>query len=234
MPQDIAIYEDMTAFENVSFFASLYGLSGNELKSQSLEALEFVGLEDQCSRYAKTYSGGMKRRLNIACALAHKPKLLIMDEPTVGVDPQSRNNILECIRTLNKQGMTIIYTSHYMEEIEALCTRVGIIDHGKLIAEGTPSELQSIVTDRNTISIDLKYDDPISQGLFEGLKHIKGVINVSNYDNKIDVDTLKEADLLSLILTEVIGDGRTITQVKTDGVNLETAFLSMTGRRLRD
>ena len=137
VPQDVAIYEDLTSLENVKFFAGLYGLRGKELEAAALEALEFTGLSEKKNQFPKSFSGGMKRRLNIACAIAHKPKLIIMDEPTVGIDPQSRNHILQSVKKLNETGSTIIYTSHYMEEVEEICTRIAIMDHGKVIALGT-------------------------------------------------------------------------------------------------
>lgn len=155
VPQDVAIYGDLTAYENVKFFASLYGLRGRELKESVEMSLEFVGLSDKAKEVPNKFSGGMKRRLNIACAIAHRPKLIIMDEPTVGIDPQSRNHILESVKKLNEMGSTIIYTSHYMEEVEAICTRISIMDHGKVIAEGTKEELTSMVTDVNTVYIEI-------------------------------------------------------------------------------
>lgn len=133
VPQDLALYEDLNAYDNVRFFCSLYNLKGDELTKSVKEALEFVGLWDKCKDYPSKFSGGMKRRLNIACAIAHHPKILIMDEPTVGIDPQSRNNILETIKILNKRGTTVIYTSHYMEEVEALCNRIVLLDNGIVI-----------------------------------------------------------------------------------------------------
>ena len=154
VPQDIAVYEDLTCLENVKFFASLYGIKGQELKKKALDALEFVGLSDKAKSYPASFSGGMKRRLNIACAIAHTPKLLIMDEPTVGIDPQSRNHILESVKKLNEKGCTIIYTTHYMEEVEAISTMISIIDHGKVIVTGnTKEELKAIVTDKNTVEV---------------------------------------------------------------------------------
>lgn len=135
VPQDLAIYEDLNAYDNVKFFCSLYNFKGEELKQKVKEALEFVGLWDRRKDLPSKFSGGMKRRLNIACAIAHSPKLLIMDEPTVGIDPQSRNNILETIKTLNKRGTTVIYTSHYMEEIDALCNRIVLIDKGTILED---------------------------------------------------------------------------------------------------
>lgn len=153
VPQDLAIYEELTAYENVKFFAGLYGLRGGELKQGVEEALEFVGLSDKARSFAKDFSGGMKRRLNIACAIAHKPKLIVMDEPTVGIDPQSRNHILQSVKKLNQMGCTIIYTSHYMEEVEEISSKIAIIDHRKVIAEGTKEELKAIITKTNNVWI---------------------------------------------------------------------------------
>ena len=150
VPQDIAIYEELTAYENVKFFAGLYGLRGAELKARVEEALQFVDLAINI-KVSENFSGGMKRRLNIACAIAHRPKLIIMDEPTVGIDPQSRNYILQSVRKLNEMGSTIIYTSHYMEEVEEICTKIAIVDHGKVIAEGTKEQLKAIITDTKDI-----------------------------------------------------------------------------------
>ncbi|MBQ0011758.1 MAG: ABC transporter ATP-binding protein [Clostridiales bacterium] len=145
IPQDLAIYGNLKAWENVELFTSLYDVKGKDLKVAVDSALEFVELTDRRNSYAKTFSGGMKRRLNIACALGHKPKLLIFDEPTVGIDPQSRNFILERIKKANSDGTTVIYTSHYMEEVEAICTRIAIMDNGKIIAIGTKEELKNLV-----------------------------------------------------------------------------------------
>lgn len=142
VPQDIAVFNDLSAYNNVKFFCSLYGIKGKELNNNVEEALNFVGLWDRKKELPAKFSGGMKRRLNIACAIAHKPKLLIMDEPTVGIDPQSRNNILETVKKLNKNGTTIIYTSHYMEEVENICTNLIIMDEGTIIEEGTKEELK--------------------------------------------------------------------------------------------
>lgn len=155
IPQELAIYGNLKAWENVELFTSLYGVKGKELKDAVDKSLEAVELTDKRNSYAKTFSGGMKRRLNIACALGHNPKLLIFDEPTVGIDPQSRNFILERIKVANKKGSTVIYTSHYMEEVEAICDRIAIMDNGKLIAIGTSEELKKLVVD-DTDSITLE------------------------------------------------------------------------------
>ncbi|MCR5366957.1 MULTISPECIES: ABC transporter ATP-binding protein [Eubacterium] len=147
IPQELAIHGNLKAWENVELFTSLYGIKGEKLKNIVDESLDYVGLLDKRNEYAKNFSGGMKRRLNIACAIGHEPDLLIFDEPTVGIDPQSRNFILEKIKESNKKGATVIYTSHYMEEVEAICTRIAIMDNGNIIASGTCEELKKLVVD---------------------------------------------------------------------------------------
>ena len=153
VPQDLAIYPDLSARENLMFFARLYGMPTAEAKRRSAEVLEVTGLADRAGDQTKKYSGGMKRRLNIGIGLLHRPKLLILDEPTVGVDPQSRNAILESVEGLSGEGMAVLYTTHYMEEAERLCDRVGVIDHGQLIAEGTRTELVSLVGERDRVRL---------------------------------------------------------------------------------
>jgi len=231
VPQDIAIYEDLTAFENVKFFAGLYGLRGNELNAKTEEALAFVGLQDHHKNYPKNFSGGMKRRLNIACAIAHQPKLIIMDEPTVGIDPQSRNYILDSVRKLNEMGCTIIYTSHYMEEVEEVCTRIAIIDHGKIIAEGTKEQLKSIITDKKEVWIEVKTKEPVDLG---EIKKIKGVEMASFHENMIQIQSDASINNLNLILEFLISHHIEIRALQEKEPNLETVFLTLTGRNLRD
>lgn len=231
VPQELAIYEDLTAYENVKFFASLYGLKGSELKEKTVEALKFVGLNDKAKQYPKSFSGGMKRRLNIACAIAHRPKLIIMDEPTVGIDPQSRNHILRSVNKLNEMGSTIIYTTHYMEEVENICTRVGIIDHGKLIAEGTKEELKSIVTDKKSIRVTI---DELSNINIKEIEKINGVIGVDVNENVITINTNKEINNLEKIILHFTSNNISIRDITTTEPNLETVFLILTGRKLRD
>lgn len=154
VPQDIAVYNDMNAYENVKFFCSLYGFHGKELEERVKEALDFVALWDRRKDKPSNYSGGMKRRLNIACSIAHSPELLIMDEPTVGIDPQSRNYILEAIKILNRRGTTVIYVSHYMEEIEALCNRILIMDQGKLLLDKEKEKLKVEYRDQGCITLE--------------------------------------------------------------------------------
>ncbi|KJL05238.1 MULTISPECIES: ABC transporter ATP-binding protein [Priestia] len=231
VPQDLAIYEDLTAYENVKFFAGLYGLRGSLLNERVEEALAFVGLLDKQKAYPKSFSGGMKRRLNIACAIAHRPKLIIMDEPTVGIDPQSRNYILTSVKKLNEMGSTIIYTSHYMEEVEEVCTKIAIIDHGKIIAEGTKEQLKSIITDTKDIWIEVKEADDID---CSGLKDILGVTAVTYEDGIIKINSNAEVNNLNKVIHYLMTHHIEIKAVKEQAPNLETVFLTLTGRSLRD
>lgn len=231
VPQEIAIYEELTAYENVQFFAGLYGLRGAELKTRVNEALDFVGLSDKKKVSTRNFSGGMKRRLNIACAIAHQPKLLIMDEPTVGIDPQSRNYILNSVKTLNQKGCTILYTSHYMEEVEEICSRIAIIDHGKIIAEGTKEELTSMITDTKEVWVEVKSTEPINE---EGLKKIAGVKSVHIEENRIHIHSEKEVNNLNQIIQYFIHLDIEIQSLQERAPNLETVFLTLTGRSLRD
>jgi ABC-2 type transport system ATP-binding protein len=232
VPQDIAIYEDLTCLENVKFFAGLYGLRGKELKSKAMEALEFTGLADKAKDFPKGFSGGMKRRLNIACAIAHNPEIIIMDEPTVGIDPQSRNHILQSVKELNRRGCTVIYTSHYMEEVEELCSRIAIIDYGKVIALGTKQELKSIVKHKNEVWVTVKNNiDKIVQ---EELKEIPGVTDVEIYENTVMVYSMHESENLESIIAYFTSKGLGILQIESKVPDLETVFLTLTGRKLRD
>ncbi|TCZ76621.1 ABC transporter ATP-binding protein [Paenibacillus albiflavus] len=231
VPQDLAIYEDMTAYENVYFFAGLYGLRGTLLKERTEEALEFVGLGDKHKSFPKNFSGGMKRRLNIACAIAHQPKLIIMDEPTVGIDPHSRNYILNSVKKLNEMGCTIIYTSHYMEEVEEICTNIAIIDHGKVIAEGTKEQLKAIITDSKEIWIGVKPGDTLQ---LESLKTIQGVVSVRQEEQALQIISKAEVNNLNRIIQQLIKDQVEIRSVEEQAPNLETVFLTLTGRNLRD
>ncbi|MDR0885286.1 MAG: ABC transporter ATP-binding protein [Clostridiales Family XIII bacterium] len=244
VPQDIAIYDILTAYENVAFFASLYGLRGKELKEKTLAALEFVGLKEQQKMRAAKMSGGMKRRLNIACGIAHEPKLIVMDEPTVGVDAQSRELIMNSIRTLKERGATIIYTSHYMPEVQEICDRIAIIDKGRLAAIGTKEELLAIVTDVKTVTIAISQSSAQNQEqtLSDRITHatnklkdmpdVKNVIfNPENHTLDIDVD-IRHSDI-TLILSVLMAENLSILDVQSESANLETTFLALTGRELR-
>ncbi|MGO4109098.1 ABC transporter ATP-binding protein [Paenibacillus sp. YAF4_2] len=231
VPQDLAIYEEMTAYENVSFFAGLYGLRGSLLKERTEEALEFVGLGDKHKTLPKSFSGGMKRRLNIACAIAHHPKLIIMDEPTVGIDPQSRNYILNSVKKLNQMGCSVIYTSHYMEEVEEICTRIAIVDHGKIIAEGTKEQLNSIITDTKETWIGVRNAEHLD---LDALKRITGVNSAGLEEQTIKIVSRGEINNLNLVIQQLIRDQVEISSVEEQAPNLETVFLTLTGRKLRD
>ncbi|AQR97166.1 ABC transporter ATP-binding protein [Clostridium saccharoperbutylacetonicum] len=233
VPQELAIFEEIPAYKNVEFFTSLYGLSGKELKNAVLEALRMVGLEDRKNSKPITFSGGMKRRLNIACAIAHKPKILILDEPTVGIDPQSRNHILESIKKLRDAGTTIIYTTHYMEEVEEIADRVVIMDKGKKIAEGTIPELMESY--RNTrvykISISSMKNDNMK---FDFLYEIEGIQKVELIENCFSITTIKEIENLDKIILGLIERNIKISHITSEEGNLEMVFLKLTGRNLRD
>lgn len=234
IPQDIAIYKHLNALENVKLFASLYGLKGKELEGVALEALEFVGLRDKCKMKPTQMSGGMQRRLNIACGIAHNPKLIVMDEPTVGVDAQSRDHILNSIRILKNRGATVIYTSHYMQEVEEICDQIAIIDHGKLIANGTKEELVSLVTDIKSISIMTKFNDTVNQNkIIKDISVMPGVIKVKIEDREIQIGlSLKNGDLTP-ILDIIISAKLPIFNIVSLVPNLDMTFLSLTGRDLR-
>ncbi len=231
VPQDIALYNNLTAYENVKFFCGLYGFSGSELKERAEKALKYVGLLDKANSTPSTFSGGMKRRLNIACAIAHTPKVIILDEPTVGIDPQSRNHILESIKKLNEKGATIIYTSHYMEEVEAICTKVGVMDHGKLIAMGTKEELKDSVSNINTIVVTLQENQEIKT---DGIKDIEGITNVYCEEGIVKIDSYKEVDNFDKIILYFTDKNIKIKNIENKTPNLETVFMSLTGRTLRD
>jgi ABC-2 type transport system ATP-binding protein len=231
VPQNIAIYSDFTAYENVKFFGELYGLRGSELKEGIENSLEFTGLLEFKNKKAKDFSGGMLRRLNIACAIIHKPKILIMDEPTVGIDPQSRNHIMQSVKELNKKGVTIVYTTHYMEEAEALCSKIAIIDQGKIIVEGTKEELKDMVSDKRTLNIGL---EDIYKINIESLRNVEGVLDISINENNLIIASSKEVNNLDKIIKVVSDQELKITDLGFKEITLETVFLSLTGKKLRD
>lgn len=233
VPQELAIFEEISAYRNVEFFTSLYGLSGKNLKNAVLEALKMVGLEDKKDSKPITFSGGMKRRLNIACAIAHKPKILILDEPTVGIDPQSRNHILESIKKLRDNGTTIIYTTHYMEEVEEIADRVVIMDKGTKIAEGTiPQLMESYKNTRvYKISLDISKNQDFK---FDFLYEIEGIQKAELNENCLSVTTIKEIENLDKIILSLVDRNIKISHMTSEEGNLEMVFLKLTGRKLRD
>ncbi len=229
VPQEISLYDEFTAYQNLQFWGSLYKVPKTELKNKISEILKLIGLYDRKDDLIKTYSGGMKRRINIASALLHNPKVLFMDEPTVGVDPQSRNRIFEIVEALNKQGITIVYTTHYMEEVERLCNRIAIIDDGKIIAQGTKSELQKQSGVKEMVEICFKQ---ISEKQLDGLReNLK--LNIIKNENclAIECDANKE---LSKIITASNSLDLEIVDLELKKANLEAVFLNLTGKQLRD
>ena len=233
VPQDIALYEDLTAQENLIFWGQMYGLGGKPLASRVAEVLEQIGLTDKAKNRVKTYSGGMKRRVNIGVGLLHRPRLLFMDEPTVGIDPQSRRAILDTVKDLNKQGMTLLYTTHYMEEAEELSDRVGIIDHGELIAIGTQKELTQQVGETETLILHVgESDDP--QALADSLKGIKDILEANATDHEVSIITPDAEEVLASVVSKANERGIKIRSIDIREPNLEAVFLHLTGRALRD
>jgi len=231
VPQDLAIYPDLSGRENLMFFARLYGMSTAQAKSRSDEVLALTGLADRAGDQTKQYSGGMKRRLNIGIGLLHRPRLLILDEPTVGVDPQSRNAILESVEGLSGAGMAVLYTTHYMEEAERLCDRIGIIDHGNLIAEGTRADLVSMVGEGDQVRLSATGD---LTGAAAKLSARSWVRQAKALDGGIDLVVENARSELPAILTDAAADGVAVRSVEVTEPDLEAVFLHLTGRALRD
>ena len=229
VPQEIALYDELSAYDNLLFWGSLYRVPKALLTARIDETLSLFGLSDRKNDKLKTYSGGMKRRINIASALLHRPKVLFMDEPTVGIDPQSRNLIFEVIEKLHTEGMTIVYTTHYMEEAERLCDRIGIIDNGKIIAQGTLDELRKSNSKKETVVISFSN---LSDERYTKISN--EWIDSERFDNTIHFYSLNIQNDLSKIILKCGNTGLDITHIDIRKINLETIFLSLTGKQLRD
>jgi ABC-2 type transport system ATP-binding protein len=214
VPQEVALIMELSCADNLRFFGSLYDLPAPELKSRIDWALQIVGLTDKKDQVVRTYSGGMMRRANLAAAILHRPALLVLDEPTVGVDPQSRNALFDAIEGLCREGMTLIYTSHYMEEVERLCDDIVIMDHGKVIVQGPPNKILELA--RGERRVKLSFDPP-----YEGA-------------TERDYELADLGPSLAALLNDLAQKGATVTAVQTSGATLEQAFLNLTGRELRD
>ena len=228
--QEISVFKDMTAEQNLRYFGGLYGLKGSELTNNVKRVLEFIGLTDRANKKPGTFSGGMQRRLNIGCALVHRPKLVIMDEPTVGIDPQSRNHILESVKTIASEGTTIIYTTHYMEEVQAISNRISIMDTGRVIAHGTIDELIGRISHEDTIRLTAV---AASDALTEDIRAISGVKSVSVNGNNYLIVSGTESGNLNRIMEVAMRHGG-VANITADKPNLEDVFLTLTGRKLRD
>jgi ABC-2 type transport system ATP-binding protein len=231
VPQELAIYPDLTARENLRFFGTLYGLDAAALDARVAGVLEVVELVDRADDLTGEYSGGMKRRLNIGLGLLNAPRLLVLDEPTVGVDPQSRNAILDSVERLGREGMAVLYTTHYMEEAERLCDRVGILDEGKLLAEGTRRELVSLIGERDRVRLSVRGD---LDTLAAAARAVPGVVEASPGEGGVDLLVQDAGGSLARIVEAVTTAGGEITGVHIEEPNLETVFLHLTGKALRD
>ncbi len=247
VPQEIALYDALSARQNLEFWGRLYDMRGKALAQRIDEVLEQVGLADRAKDKVKTFSGGMKRRINIAAGLLHKPQLLFMDEPTVGIDPQSRRRILDMVKELRDGGMTVVYTTHYMEEAEELSDRVGIIDQGRLIALGTQAELTRVVGEQETLRLHLAETAALEVAavggdgaalspdggltLFSGLP---GVLRASAVDHQIVVNVADAGEALPLVVGRANTLGLHVRSVDIEAPNLEAVFLHLTGRGLRN
>lgn len=229
--QDVAVFEELNVWDNIDYFCSLYVKDRKIRKKLVEDAIQFVGLEEYRKAYPKKLSGGLLRRLNIACGIAHRPKLIILDEPTVAVDPQSRNKILEGICELNRQGSTIVYTSHYMEEVEQICTRIAIMDHGRSIAEGTKEELKSMIKTGETVTIEAVI---LGGNDLAELKELPHVFDIQYEDQKLVVRCTKAKHnlirILKFLQDREIPFGRVFSELPT----LNDVFLEITGKQLRD
>ena len=229
--QDVAVFEELNVYDNVDYFCGLYVKEKGKRKQLVEEAIEFVGMKEYRKTYPKKLSGGLLRRLNIACGIAHKPRLIIMDEPTVAVDPQSRNKILEGIKELNRQGSTLIYTSHYMEEVEQICTKIAIMDHGRSIAVGTKEELKSMIKTGETLTIEAVF---VTAEQIQEIKQIPHVFDVEYKEQILIVRCTKAKHNLIRLLTFLqereISFGRVFSELPT----LNDVFLEITGKQLRD
>jgi ABC-2 type transport system ATP-binding protein len=231
VPQEISLYDDLTARENLDFYGKLYGLGGARLSRKIDEALGLVGLSDRQKDRIKGYSGGMKRRINIAASILHEPEILLLDEPTVGIDPQSRNLIFEVIESLNGRGVTVIYTTHYMEEAERLCTRIGIIDLGRVIALGTHDELVALVGGKDRIEVET------SEEPGEAINKLNGRFSEMHPqagEEAVVLTTEGGAAKLAEIVRVFTDSGIGVTSVHLKEPGLETVFLTLTGKELRD
>lgn len=233
VPQDIALYPTMSALDNLLFWGKMYGLTGRDARKRADEVLDFVGLHDRAKGKIETFSGGMKRRINIGAALMHQPELLIMDEPTVGIDPQSRNHILEAVKELNRDGMTIIYTSHYMEEVEFLCKRIGIIDHGEVIAVGNKEDLCNRLSGGTIVKMEV---NQLKDSLIEELKSLKITEKVIGNpgEKSLEIFVNSGPHALGELITAAVKNNVAVSSVHIQEPNLETLFLQLTGRSLRD
>ena len=231
VPQELALYDDLTGRENLLYWGGAYGLRGSALASRCDELLRRIGLADRPKDQVKKFSGGMKRRLNFACALLHRPKVLLLDEPTVGVDPQSRVALLDLVREEVELGTCVLYTTHYMEEAESLCDRVGIIDHGKLIAQGTLPELRKLLGERDLLRLNGVFDPT---RLAEGLRTLADVEIVMSSSEQVTLALANASQRLPSLFSALQAAGADVRETTLTQPSLETLFIKLTGKELRE
>lgn len=229
--QNVAVFDELTVFENIDYFCGMYIFDKRKRRKLVDEAIDFVGLNDFRKFYPKKLSGGLLRRLNIACGIAHKPKLIILDEPTVAVDPQSRNNILEGIQRLNKEGATIVYTSHYMEEVEEICTKIAIMDKGKIIAAGTNDELKGMINSGEKLTVEIfKMDD----SLLEDIKNLPHIVSAEYKENLLIAKSSRGKNNLIALMDYLKSKNVSVGKIYSEPPTLNDVFLEITGKELRD
>jgi ABC-2 type transport system ATP-binding protein len=233
VPQEIALYPRLSARENLRFWGQLYGMGGSALKQRVEEVLEIVGLQQRAKGRIETFSGGMQRRINIGVGLLHRPPLIFMDEPTVGIDPQSRRNILDTVKALNEQGMTVLYTTHYMEEAQEISRRIGIMDLGQMIALGTLSELTELVGEEEVVVMDVDAES-ITPELLAALEAVPGVSEVSAENGAVRLLASDGNAVLPDLIGTTNAQGVRVSSVDIQEPDLEAVFLHLTGRALRD
>jgi ABC-2 type transport system ATP-binding protein len=231
VPQEIALYEELSAYENLMFWGGLYDIPKQELTTNVNRTLEIVDLVNRKDDRIKTFSGGMKRRINIACSLLHNPRILVLDEPTVGVDPQNRNHIFEVIERLNNEGMTIIYTTHYMEEAERFCDNIAIIDVGRIIAQGTLKELRKSSDVKDLLIIKLT---DVNNETITRITSENPLFRFDSTSNTLEVECGNIGNDISIIINHIQNSGGVIEKIYTQGTNLESIYLKLTGKELRD
>ena len=234
VPQEIALYEDLPAIDNLRYWGKAYGMGGKDLESRVAEVLDYVGLADRARDLPKTFSGGMKRRLNFGCGIVHKPAVLLLDEPTVGVDPQSRSRLFDLVENERDNGACVVYTTHYMEEAERLCDSLAIIDHGKLIAQGTVAGLKAELGTRDALQLSGEFPD----GVRVALENLTGALDelevIGEEDGSITLALSNASQHLPAVFDAVAGAGGSISETSLRSPNLETLFLLLTGKELRE
>ncbi len=234
VPQELALYEEVSATENLTYWGSVYGLRGGELRARVAQVLELLGLLDRAREPVKRFSGGMKRRLNFGCGIVHRPQVLLLDEPTVGVDPQSRVRLLELVREQARAGACVLYTTHYMEEAQGLCDRVGIIDHGRLIASGTIEQLRALIGERDVVRLAGRFDGESVREAFGRFAGIEGIEVVQIGEETLTLALAEASRRLPALFGALAQSGAEVRETTVIQPSLESLFIKLTGKELRE